>query len=60
MVTVHALSRAHWDGAEPGDLPGWRAFFRDWVRANDAIRLDILDRLVSSGPLPSRQLPDTC
>ena len=39
---------------------GWRASYRDWVRANDACRLDILDRLGSSGPLPSRELPDTC
>jgi hypothetical protein len=30
------------------------------VRANDACRLDILDRLGSSGPLPARDLPDTC
>jgi uncharacterized protein YcaQ len=30
------------------------------VRANDACRRDILDRLGSSGPLPSRELPDTC
>jgi uncharacterized protein len=30
------------------------------VRANDACRLDILDRLATSGPLPSRELPDTC
>jgi uncharacterized protein YcaQ len=39
-----------------GELPYWR----EWVRLNDACRLDILDRLGSSGPLPSRDLPDTC
>ncbi|WP_336213773.1 DNA glycosylase AlkZ-like family protein [Nonomuraea sp. LPB2021202275-12-8] len=33
---------------------------REWMRANDAFRLDILERLASSGPLPSRELPDTC
>jgi uncharacterized protein len=33
---------------------------RDWVRANDACRRDILDRLAASGPLRSRDLPDTC
>ena len=43
-----------------GDLAGWRASQRDWVRANDACRLDILDRLARSGPLPSRELPDRC
>ncbi|HTS96097.1 MAG TPA: crosslink repair DNA glycosylase YcaQ family protein [Streptosporangiaceae bacterium] len=31
-----------------------------WVRANDAFRRDILSRLGSSGPLPSREIPDTC
>jgi uncharacterized protein len=41
---------------EWGGWPGTIA----WVRANDACRLDILDRLGSSGPLPSRDLPDTC
>jgi uncharacterized protein YcaQ len=30
------------------------------VRANDACRRHILDRLSSSGPLPSRDLPDSC
>ncbi len=39
---------------------GWRQSRVDWVRANEACRRDILDRLASSGPLPSRELPDTC
>jgi uncharacterized protein YcaQ len=30
------------------------------VRANDACRRDILGRLGAAGPLPSRELPDTC
>ncbi|NUW40654.1 DNA glycosylase AlkZ-like family protein [Nonomuraea rhodomycinica] len=34
--------------------------WREWVRVNDACRRDILDRLGSAGPLPSRELPDTC
>ena len=42
------------------ELPAWRATVRDWVDANDACRRDILDRLERSGPLPSRELPDTC
>ena len=33
---------------------------RKWLEANDACRRDILDRLRSSGPLRSRDLPDTC
>lgn len=51
------------------DLPLYRALMtesqlvpriREWLAANDACRRDILDRLESGGPLPSRELPDTC
>jgi uncharacterized protein YcaQ len=59
-LALYRADMAAWDGAKPGELLGWRASMRDWVRANDACRLDILDRLGSSGPLPSRDLPDTC
>jgi uncharacterized protein YcaQ len=55
-----ALYRADMARWECGDVTGWRVPVRDWVRANDACRLDILGRLGSSGPLPSRELPDTC
>jgi uncharacterized protein YcaQ len=33
---------------------------REWIRANDRFRRDILDRLGSAGPLTSRDIPDTC
>jgi uncharacterized protein len=33
---------------------------RTWLRDNDAFRLDILGRLGSTGPLTSRDIPDTC
>jgi uncharacterized protein len=59
-LALYRADMAHWERAERGQLPGWRASQRDWVRANDACRLDILDRLGSSGPLPSRELPDAC
>ncbi len=58
-LALYRADMADWDRAERGELPGWRTSNRDWVRANDACRLDILDRLGSSGPLPSRDLPDT-
>ncbi len=32
---------------------------RDWLRDNDRFRRDVLDRLASSGPLSSRDIPDT-
>ena len=59
-LALYRADMAAWDGAERGELPGWRASLRDWVRANDTCRLGILDRLGSSGPLSSRDLPDTC
>ena len=59
-LALYRADMARWDRAERGELPGWRASLRDWVRANDACRRDILDRLGASGPLPSRELPDTC
>jgi uncharacterized protein YcaQ len=33
---------------------------RTWLRENDRFRRDILDLLRSSGPLSSRDVPDTC
>ena len=59
-LALYRADMADWESAERGELPGWRASQRDWVRANDACRRDILDRLNSSGPLPSREFPDTC
>ncbi len=55
------LYRAHmavWPGT--GELRDWQAGCRDWVLANDSCRRDILRRIRDSGPLPSRELPDTC
>jgi uncharacterized protein len=59
-LALYRADMAKWDSAVPGELAGWRASHRNWVRANDACRRDILDRLGSAGPLPSRELPDTC
>ena len=59
-IALYRADMARWDSADRGELPGWRASLRDWVRANDACRRDILDRLRSSGPLPSRGFRDTC
>jgi uncharacterized protein len=59
-LALYRADMAGWEQAARGKPPGWRASYREWVRANDACRRDILDRLGSSGPLPSRDLPDTC
>ena len=32
---------------------------REWLRANESFRRDVLDRLADSGPLLSRDIPDT-
>ena len=48
------------DWAGNGEASEWQVFRREWVAANDRCRLDILDRLSKKGPLPSRELPDTC
>jgi uncharacterized protein len=58
-LALYRADMGWWDRSGRGELPGWRESQRDWVRANDACRRDILDRLGSSGPLPARDLPDT-
>lgn len=43
------------------DMAVWprRETTREWLRVNERFRRDILDRLGTSGPLPSRDIPDT-
>ncbi|WP_200214070.1 DNA glycosylase AlkZ-like family protein [Micromonospora coerulea] len=57
-LALYRAEMAGWPGR--GELRDWQEANRDWVRANDACRRDILDRLGAMGPLPSRELPDTC
>ena len=40
------------------DLPTYE-HSRNWLHANDSFRRDILDQLGSSGPMTSREIPDT-
>jgi hypothetical protein len=47
-----------WPGPEP--LRDWQVYIRDWVKANEACRQEILQTLRSEGPLPARELPDSC
>ena len=49
---------AEWPGT--GELRDWQEYRRDRVTANNACPLDILERLRADGPLPWRELPDTC
>jgi len=57
-LALHRADMAEWPGR--GELRDWQQYQLDWVRANEACRRDILSRLERSGPLPSRDLPDTC
>jgi uncharacterized protein len=57
-MALFRAGMAEWPGR--GQLRPWQERRRDWVQANDACRRDILDRLRTSGPLTSRELPDTC
>ena len=57
-LVLYRAEMAEWPGREP--LRDWQVLRRDWVLANDVCRRDILDRLRSAGPLPSRDLPDKC
>jgi uncharacterized protein len=56
-----ALFRAEMDDRFAGTgLEGWEKAQAEWVRANDACRRDILDRLAAGAPLTARDIPDTC
>jgi uncharacterized protein len=57
-----ALYRAEMAAWPRGTRPprDWQVYLADWVTANDRCRRDILGRLRASGPLQSRDLPDTC
>jgi uncharacterized protein YcaQ len=57
-LALFRAEMAAWPGR--GELRPWQSSGRDWVKANDTCRLDILDRLGASGPLSSREIPDTC
>jgi hypothetical protein len=57
-LALYRADMAGWD--QRGEAGGWRKGNRDWVAANKGCRLDILDRLRTDGPLPAREIPDTC
>ncbi|WP_431873284.1 DNA glycosylase AlkZ-like family protein [Amycolatopsis sacchari] len=57
-LKLYRAEMAEWPGR--GELVYWREARRKWVEDNDACRRDILKRLDAGGPLPSRELPDTC
>jgi uncharacterized protein YcaQ len=57
-IALYRDEMAQWPG--PGQLREWQEDVRDWFDANGQCRMDIVDLLRTDGPLPSRELPDTC
>ncbi len=57
-LALYRAEMSEWPGA--GELLDWQEYRREWVAANDECRRDILERLRADGPLPSREIPDTC
>ncbi|MGC9538970.1 hypothetical protein [Streptomyces sp. UG1] len=57
-LALYRAEMAQWP--QRGTPSSWREYHGMWVAANDACRRDILGRLAAAGPLPSRELPDTC
>lgn len=57
-LRLYTAEMASWPGTGP--LRNWQEGIERWVAANEECRLDILERLRMDGPLPARQLPDSC
>jgi hypothetical protein len=63
LFELDAMVRPMGDlGLYLADAADWPSYDkqRDWLRDNDRFRRDILKLLGSSGPLSSRDVPDTC
>jgi uncharacterized protein YcaQ len=57
-IPLYRAEMDRWPGPEP--LNDWEIGLIEWVDANEECRTDILELLRSEGPLPGRELPDTC
>jgi hypothetical protein len=57
-LALYRAEMAAWPNTE--DPKNYRTGQAAWVTANDACRLDIIRRLRASGPMTSKELPDTC
>lgn len=58
-LALYRAEMAEWP-VKDGEVKGWREANRVWLTDNRACRADILERLRADGPLPTRELPDTC
>lgn len=57
-LRLYTAEMAAWPGHGP--LREWQEDVEAWFAANEECRLDILERLRMDGPLPARELPDSC
>jgi uncharacterized protein len=57
-VALYRAEMEAWPGL--GELQPWQLETRSWVEANNACRMDLLERLRGDGPLPASAIPDTC
>jgi uncharacterized protein YcaQ len=57
-IALYRAEMQQWPGT--GKVKHYLIAQSQWVSANDACRRDILRRLRASGPMTSRELPDTC
>jgi len=57
-IALYRADMAAWKNED--GLTGWRKSNREWVKANDECRRDILHLLTTAGPLTAPELPDTC
>ncbi len=57
-IVLYRDEMAQWPST--GELLDWQEARRDWVRANNGCRREILELLRTDGPLPAGELPDTC
>jgi uncharacterized protein YcaQ len=57
-IALYRSEMAEWPGVS--EDPDWRQSRAAWVRANEALRQDLIDELRREGPLTWRELPDTC
>lgn len=56
-LALHRAEMAAWPGPEP---QAWEIDQVQWLADNDGCRRDVLELLRTDGPLPARELPDTC
>ncbi len=57
-IALYRAEMAAWPNTD--DPKNYRTGQAAWVAANDACKLDIIRRLRQSGPMTSKELPDTC